>query len=172
MVEEGVERLMGGYKTTCPTTYVVAWRKQGIIKNGFSTCQRWRKFVLTGADLLALYEFPTRGARAVTFETYLDAKAGFIYPRAFDSKQEARESGLLGPDGGGWMECLRGDADEWLSILLGQCSTSNAPVPTFIAASAMPRTDARYERTYAEPLSPTSDILTLGTRTPAYGICP
>ena len=114
-----------GYGLTYPTVYVVGWRDAGVIKNGFSTRQRWRKFLLRGADLLALYEFPTGSGSALMFESYLENRASFLYPSAFPTRT-AEAAALLGPDCAGYVECFRADVDDWARLLPEHCRFSNA----------------------------------------------
>jgi hypothetical protein len=116
---------MGGYGITHPMVYVVGWRDAGVIKNGFSTRQRWRKFLLNGAELIALYEFPGKSGSAGMFESYLEQRAGFLYPRAFRTKTEDAAK-LLGPDCSGYLECFRADVDDWAALLPKHCGSSNA----------------------------------------------
>jgi hypothetical protein len=56
--------------------------------------------------------------------------------------------------------------------MLEQCSLSNARLSGLACAQAMPRTDGRYARTYADGLSPTRDNSPLVTRARAYEILP
>lgn len=158
---------MGGYKTTVPMVYVVGWREAGVIKNGFSERQRWRPFVLRGAELIALYAFPHSGVEAVRFETFLEEKAAMLYRPAFlDKTDEARE--LLGGAGGGYLECYRADVDDWASIVLKQCSGSNARIYPGASDASTP-TYVTDVRTNEEVLSPSRDISPFVTRTRAYG---
>ena len=114
-----------GYAQTLPMVYVVGWRDAGVIKNGFSMRQRWRKFLLNGAELLALYEFSDSTGRAIQFESYLEQRAAFLYPSAFKVKS-VDAAALLGPDCGGYLECFLADVDDWSQLLPEQCSFSNA----------------------------------------------
>lgn len=93
---------MGGYKKHNPTTYVVQW-PDGVVKVGYSEKQRWRKFVLLGATVVALYEFDSH-VPAFAAETWgqdwLRAHGELAFPTIGDSRLH------VGPDGGGYCECF------------------------------------------------------------------
>lgn len=93
-----------GYKETAPTTYVVFWPESRVIKAGYSAFQRWRKFVIQGAQVVKLVEFPSC-TEAFALESRIMEKLRSDYEYAFDTLDESR--GLLGPDGGGWCECFQ-----------------------------------------------------------------
>lgn len=155
MVEVQDGRLvMGGYATTEPTVYVVAWPEAGVIKNGYSERQRWRKFVLRGAEVVALYRFPSDFSAAFQFEAYLEGKASMLYPRAFPEKCD-EAARLLGPDCGGYAECFRADPDEWTSLLPSSARLAMLKHPPTLMLTgkreqchvAPTRTDATYALT-------------------------
>ncbi len=106
---------MGGYKRHDPTVYVVIWDNIHVVKVGFTTKQRWRKFVLRGARLIALYTFE-KSHDAFQLEEVGDAwlrANGSGY--AFDSTADAAP--YLGPDGGGYLECFRLEPELLESLL-------------------------------------------------------
>jgi hypothetical protein len=142
-----------GYRTTVPTVYVVGWRDLGIIKNGYSQQQRWRKFMLRGAQLVRLFEFEN-ALDALDFEWTLDCAAAERFPAAFNHISETART-ILGHDGGGYRECYQADMHCWEALL-----------PS-IATEHMPRTDGRTngEQLLTSPGSSFSFV----TRTRAYG---
>lgn len=92
-----------GYKATRPHVYVVQWPKIGVIKAGFSCNQRWRSFVLRGAEVVDLIAFDT-SSDAFEFESVvLDALRKACLP-AFPDWKSAEP--YLGKAGGGWAECF------------------------------------------------------------------
>lgn len=115
-----------GYQTTDPTCYVVDWPDAGVFKIGYSAQQRWRSFVLKGANIVALHPFP-QSTGAFNLETYFENCAQMLYPGAFDEKTPEAQS-LLGPDCGGYLECHRGDGHEFYALMLKHCSSGIAQI--------------------------------------------
>ena len=85
-------------------TYVVRWR-DGLLKVGFTSGKRYRKFVNRGADLVCLQEFDTP-MEALAEEQRLDLGFRVLgYTPAFTCREESFTH--LGPGGSGWREVLR-----------------------------------------------------------------
>lgn len=111
---------MGGYKKHNPTTYVVQW-PDGVVKVGYTEKQRWRKFVILGATVLATYEFDSHVPAFAAEQMGLDwlAQHG---AQAFGALADSRMH--VGPDGGGYKECYRigpgTDAQALLAHMLGE----------------------------------------------------
>ncbi|AVP67335.1 hypothetical protein [Prescottella equi] len=91
-----------GYKKTAPTIYVVAWAADRIVKVGYSDRQRWRPFVLRGAEVVDLIEFESV-TDAFDFESWAHGALLRLCERAFSSAADAAK--YLGNAGGGWKEC-------------------------------------------------------------------
>ncbi len=90
------------YSRTKPTVCVVHWPDHGVIKAGYGERQRWRPFVLRGAEVVDLIEFDT-STDAFAFETVvLDMLESLCAP-AFVSASES--VALLGNSGSGHLEC-------------------------------------------------------------------
>ena len=158
---------MGGYKQTDPTCYIVDWPEAGVFKIGYTAKQRYRKFVLRGANVVALHAVPGSTA-AFSLECYFENYALMLCRRAFHEKTDEARA-LLGPDAGGYLECHRGDGHEFYALMLKHCSSSIAQIEG-AASGASTTTDGRtYERTDADGLSPTSDTPSYVTRTRTYG---
>lgn len=94
---------MGGYKKHNPSVYVVRW-PDGVLKVGYTEKQRWRKFALLGAELLAVYEFASHVPAFGLESVGLSFLARFGEP-AFETIDDSYEH--VGPDGGGYRECYR-----------------------------------------------------------------
>lgn len=92
------------YKRTVHTTYLVHWPDTNILKVGYSQCQRWRPFVLRGAVIVDLIEFPD-STGAFEMETVIQEALDRVIPRAYTSAEQAVDA--LGGRGGGWKECYR-----------------------------------------------------------------
>lgn len=113
---------MGGYKKHDPTCYVVMWPNDSLVKVGFTAKQRWRKFELRGAEVLALFEFE-KSHDAFECESVGHHWLRDRFPYAFGLKDESVQ--FLGADGGGWAECFRAseaDAQALLKHMLKQYS--------------------------------------------------
>lgn len=113
---------MGGYKRHNATVYIVEW-PDGVVKAGWTERQRWRKFVLLGATVLELYEFPSF-TEAFAFESAAHQWLRANGELAFSTLEESRE--YVGPDGGGYAECFRiapgTDAQALLRHMLTLCA--------------------------------------------------
>jgi hypothetical protein len=161
---------MGGYKQTDPTCYIVDWPDAGVFKVGFSCNQRWRKFVLRGANVVALHSVPGATA-AFALECYFENYALMLCRRAFDEKTDEARA-LLGSDAGGYLECHRGDGHKFYDLMLKHCSPSIAQIAG-VASDASTTTDGRTNaRTHADGFSPTADTSSSVTRTRTYGFSP
>lgn len=136
---------MGGWKRTLPLVYVVSWDDAGIVKIGYSTRQRWRRFTLRGARLLAL--FPDDEGRGMG-ESAFHAAALQVAPPAFRLGPEATP--YLG-DPGGYLECYRLPAGMTADDFLVRClSMMPEQCPSISPGSLheyMPRTEKTYART-------------------------
>lgn len=85
-------------------TYVVKW-SDGLLKVGFTSGSRYRRFVNRGADLVSLREFDTP-VEALAEEQRLDLEFRDLgYTPAFTCREESFS--YLGPSGCGWREVLR-----------------------------------------------------------------
>lgn len=98
---------MGGYKKTAPMVYVVSWPQSKVVKVGFTAKQRYRHFVINGAELNVRYEFEDAHS-AFEFETFGHDwlrvnSAGYAFETLDSSKP------FMGPDGGGYAECFSAD---------------------------------------------------------------
>lgn len=100
-----------GWKKHPLTIYLVSWDEQGVVKIGTTFRQRWRKFTLRGARLVATWPLPT----AYEFELAAQMEAGRRWQRAFTTRDAAIP--FLGADGAGWRECYRTTPDEALAMI-------------------------------------------------------
>lgn len=103
------------YKEHEPTVYVVSWPEDRIIKVGYSTRQRWRKFVLRGAVVLALYRAQA-STEAFDLEVVGDQWLRAHGQHSFTSAADGIE--YLGGDGAGYRECFTLPGDQPVTDLL------------------------------------------------------
>ena len=88
------------YKRHKPATYLVCWGD--LWKAGITSCERWRKFELRGAEVVQVTYFDSVHDALALEEDLLDGLAERGH-RPFETKADARD--YLGHDGGGWREC-------------------------------------------------------------------
>lgn len=105
------------YAAHRPATYLVSWPDDLIVKAGFTTRQRWRKFLLRGAELHDVVFFD--GAEAVWVESAAERVLHERLARAFEHRTEAVDH--LGGRGAGWLECYRAPDREALDDALAEC---------------------------------------------------
>lgn len=112
-----------GYARTKDTVYVVHWPEINVFKVGYSAQQRWRSFVLRGANVLKLMEFDT-STEAFLVEGGCHAALWEVSRSPFQTPLEAAP--YLGNGGGGYVECFKVPGDlmaseilEYIRTLLG-----------------------------------------------------
>lgn len=88
------------------TVYCVRWDEYEVVKVGYSDESRWRIFEPRGARVLALWQFPSC-IEALDHEEVCHSILEAVGGPAFDSKDQARTSRLLGSQGCGWTECFK-----------------------------------------------------------------
>lgn len=104
---------MGGWKVTPPCVYLVHWPSAGVTKAGYSYRQRWRRFALREAEVLAVVEF-TNSSDAFAFETQMHDGMDKLGPLAFTVAHQAIP--YLG-DSGGYKECYLISKTDALALL-------------------------------------------------------
>ncbi|GAS95493.1 uncharacterized protein RMCC_2459 [Mycolicibacterium canariasense] len=97
-----------GYKRTTHTVYLVHWPEINVFKIGYTEFQRYRAFVVRGANILKLFPFPT-STEAFDLETICHDVLWNLCEGGFDTPQEATP--YLGNRGGGYVECFKTPAD-------------------------------------------------------------
>lgn len=84
--------------------YVVVWDDARIVKAGYTTGKRWRKFEGRGARLVALYDHGTDQGAAFAHEDSLHRLFRLLLSPAFYHRTQAVQT--LGGTGDGWTECF------------------------------------------------------------------
>ena len=98
-----------------PRVYVVAWASEGVFKIGYTERTRWRKFLATGAEMVALYTFDSH-SDAFHVESWLQSAADELGPRAFPAVNDLARN-LLRDKGGGYRECYIGSPDHARAVI-------------------------------------------------------
>ena len=93
-----------GYKQTRPTVYVVHWPAIDVFKVGCTERQRWRMYLLRGAQLIALHEFDSVSA-AYGYEGQCHRLLESLCSPGFGSTADAEP--YVGVRGDGYLECYQ-----------------------------------------------------------------
>lgn len=92
------------YQATKHTVYIVQWPALGVVKIGYSLHQRWRAFLIRGAEVVDLVEVDS-AADGYALETVVLGAFRQRCAPGFTTPDEADP--YLGGRGAGWRECFR-----------------------------------------------------------------